>query len=53
MKKKSNACEKLDGQTFPKARFSLRKSSVALNSSGERGYTFPIFGIKVLLRLIS
>ena len=43
----------LDGQIFPEARFSSRKSSVALRSSGERGYTFLIFGVKASSRLIS
>ena len=53
MKEKGEACGELDGQIFPEARFSSRKSSVALHSSGERGYIFPIFRVKELSRLIS
>ena len=53
MKKKGDACGELDRRIFPEVRFSSRKSSVALRSSGERGYTFPIFGVKALARLIS
>ena len=52
-KKKGEACGELDGQIFPEARFSSRKSSVAFRSSGERGYTFLIFGVKVSSRFIS
>ena len=53
MKKKGEACGELDRQIFPEARFSSRKSSVALRSLRERGYTFLIFGVKELSRLIS
>ena len=53
MKKKGDACSELDGQIFLEARFSSRKSSVAFRSPGKRGYTFPIFGVKVSSRLIS
>ena len=53
MKKKGDACGELDGRIFPEARFSFRKSSVAFRSLGERGYTFPIFGVKASSRLIS
>ena len=51
--KKGDACGELDRRIFLEMRFSSRKSSVAFHSSGERGYTFPIFGVKVLSRLIS
>ena len=52
-KKKGEAWGELDGRIFPDARFSSRKSSVAFCSSGERGYTFLIFGVKESSRLIS
>ena len=53
MKKKGDACGELDGRIFPEVGFLSRKSLVALCSSGERGYTFPIFGVKASSRLIS
>ena len=51
MKKKGEACGELDGRIFPEARFLSRKSSVALHSLGERGYTFLIFREKESSRL--
>ena len=53
MMKKGDACGELDGRIFPEARFLSRKSLVALCLSGERGYIFPIFGVKASSRLIS
>ena len=51
--KKGEAWGELEGQIFPEARFSSRKSSVAFFLSGDNGQIFPIFGMKVPSRLIS